>query len=739
MKKKKLFSLLLLVVLSVVLITGCGSNGLFDSTDTYSLTTVVENEEGEEKGGTISVEPEKDNYEKNDTVTITAKPNDFFSFVEWTGDVSSEEKSVEVVMDSDKNVIANFQRDTTVAVQYFANEVRGSISREILEVAGTYQSDRMLPAGSKIKLTATANDGFEFSHWEKGEENREVIGEEAEITVTVAEEVENYFARFKCTKEMVDSEDSDIGEVEVTNAHDLYSLEKGHIVLTATPKPSGVFTGWTQLPDEDYIVSHSAPTVEESKSIVLRGFGEVDPMADFEKAEGAFKVVNSWGANWGPYQNGTMHMTYAAAANANAMAYVQEKEESNYEPQAIATFDLSGSTSWRNYVNLEVFVTDSEGNEIANKYFYPYTFLKGGGHYFPDNKMVMDITELLVEAKNNSITDAYVYFAVYNNEAYGTVNVESFDVEIYGNGYSLDPSNATTTAHGIVPSEEIIDVKPTPEIASAVSISLEDIDKNAYTLSSSDNLERHSREITTHDVEKIMNNYKEVDNSSRTGLIPMNKQQWDTVMKNDTIKMLGNLPEPSDDKIDLTETQYFPPIGNQAAEGSCVAWGVTYYARTFNEAIENNWDFTGESYETADKSKLMSPEFTYQLINGGEDGGSIYVDALQVNKHMGVASLATMPYDDGNATAWGSENAWREAVKYRNPGPREDVGNGYFIMIDDVEDINTVKNLIANDYLVTISIDANLYGPPLWTVDNYVNPGPNHANTLAGFDDDFTL
>lgn len=70
-------------------------------------------------GGTINVltDPSPDcgnsGYELNTSVQVNAVPASGFSFTNWTGDVNSPIASVTVVMDSDKQITANFQEESS--------------------------------------------------------------------------------------------------------------------------------------------------------------------------------------------------------------------------------------------------------------------------------------------------------------------------------------------------------------------------------------------------------------------------------------------------------------------------------------------------------------------------------------------------------------------------------------------------------------------------------------------------
>jgi hypothetical protein len=57
--------------------------------------------------------------------------------------------------------------------------------------------------------------------------------------------------------------------------------------------------------------------------------------------------------------------------------------------------------------------------------------------------------------------------------------------------------------------------------------------------------------------------------------------------------------------------------------------------------------------------------------------------------------------------------------------------------------LESLKNWVASGNLATISVDANQYSNltsnDVWTLDTYVNPSENHANTVVGYDDNYVL
>ncbi len=67
--------------------------------------------------GTISKTPDQTTYISGSTVQLTATPDSCYHFVNWSGDTSSTQNPITLVMNSNKNITANFaiKKDTIVA------------------------------------------------------------------------------------------------------------------------------------------------------------------------------------------------------------------------------------------------------------------------------------------------------------------------------------------------------------------------------------------------------------------------------------------------------------------------------------------------------------------------------------------------------------------------------------------------------------------------------------------------
>jgi len=240
-------------------------------------------------------------------------------------------------------------------------------------------------------------------------------------------------------------------------------------------------------------------------------------------------------------------------------------------------------------------------------------------------------------------------------------------------------------------------------------------------------------------------NHNQLIKGHGTGLRPPSDEQWAKIAESayvvDTVSFNAATIPPS--KVDHSNESWFPPIGNQDGEGSCVAWAVGYYMKTFQEAKEHGWNLSEALWEggyyghpsLAYQGKIFSPDFIYHLINNGVDGGSTFYDAINLICSIGVSSWKKMPYDPGDHASWPSEEAWREAPFYRGNST-----SGYeYMWLSEDQDLTSLKNWIASDHLAVLTVDGNQYSQltndDVWTLDNYANPSENHANTMVGYDD----
>ncbi len=189
-----------------------------------------------------------------------------------------------------------------------------------------------------------------------------------------------------------------------------------------------------------------------------------------------------------------------------------------------------------------------------------------------------------------------------------------------------------------------------------------------------------------------------------------------------------NLP----DKADLTDK--FPPIGDQGAYGTCVAWAVAYNLKTALEGMEKNLDRNALS----SPSNQLSPVDLFTAIPDNQKGencnGTNFGFAFDVLQKRGVATLQTAPYSQiGNCTqaslqqSWTSNASGHKIKSYRK--------------ID--ASVNSIKQYIAKN--IPIVFGAKLADNFMtWNSDNVLSSHTTftqvgqhayHAMVISGYDD----
>lgn len=226
----------------------------------------------------------------------------------------------------------------------------------------------------------------------------------------------------------------------------------------------------------------------------------------------------------------------------------------------------------------------------------------------------------------------------------------------------------------------------------------------------------------------------------KRGLVGLDKlgssQELEVLVKNylDSNKYdLGALPG----KVDYSNSQYLPPVGKQE-ENSCVGWAVGYYLRTFQLAKEMDWSVSENGKPVP--SKVFSPNFLYNQINGGEDNGATLQEAGKLLKNVGAATLKDFPYNQGDYKTKPTYDVVRSGYKYR-------IKDSYSLF--SRSDISNIKISKLKEYLLTgdlpvVGVDAGYS----WEIphkdesgnfivtkdDSYIG---GHAVVVVGYDDSF--
>lgn len=172
-----------------------------------------------------------------------------------------------------------------------------------------------------------------------------------------------------------------------------------------------------------------------------------------------------------------------------------------------------------------------------------------------------------------------------------------------------------------------------------------------------------------------------------------------------------------------------PPTGDQGSQGSCTAWAVGYYYKTYQEWREHGWS-------TADPWRQYSPSFIYNQINGGVDQGSWFGEAFQLLCEQGCAPLILSPYNGADWTSWPREAAYDSALPYR-------CQEWHWFEVSDDGGIQAIKQLLdqGDNAVIGLSVYANYdninnYDTTYCVADLSGENRGGHANCIVGYDDD---
>lgn len=228
--------------------------------------------------------------------------------------------------------------------------------------------------------------------------------------------------------------------------------------------------------------------------------------------------------------------------------------------------------------------------------------------------------------------------------------------------------------------------------------------------------------------------YNVIVNGFGTGLAPPTEEQLLSMVG--VVNVLDAIEadfEALPEAVNLSTLPTFPAVGNQLSQPSCAAWAAAYYAYGFLEAVDNDWTLAS----SGEPGQLVSPAWTYARSNGGRDIGSSMDTNMMVIQDWGVASMATMPFDEHEFMDLGSASAFRDAPAHR-------ANEVFTIDYSDASTIEEIKLLVADGIPVTFGIDANEYvagfsdGNYILSSDEYSSLILNHAQTIVGYDDAVT-
>ncbi len=153
------------------------------------------------------------------------------------------------------------------------------------------------------------------------------------------------------------------------------------------------------------------------------------------------------------------------------------------------------------------------------------------------------------------------------------------------------------------------------------------------------------------------------------------------------------LPE----RVDNSQSPYFPAIGDQGSLGSCAVFASVYYQFTYMYNKAHGIVTTPEN--------TFSAKFTYNHVNHADkDAGSTFIANYRELTEFGAATLSEVPYDNDVKSWCPEESIYRNAAGRRLESFEEFELIGKedsFITSTDDEDLLPIKTALANGEVLT--------------------------------------
>ena len=237
------------------------------------------------------------------------------------------------------------------------------------------------------------------------------------------------------------------------------------------------------------------------------------------------------------------------------------------------------------------------------------------------------------------------------------------------------------------------------------------------------------------------------DFSDATAVISSAQEYYETQgIRTKDIAKTGADSLPS--SFDLSESKYFPPVGDQGGLGSCATFSAVYYQ--FSYAVNENRDVAA-TYENT-----RSPQVVFNYIASGSSDGTTHLQNYSFLELYGAATMADIPYSDKDQMNWHAyKNIWREGLRARLKDYYifEELGEeNTQITSPDDSDLDAIKTALLDGkvlgYSTTIEswVHSNLKTNPdapgnnayagqevIYACDGTKGP---HAMAIVGYNDD---
>ena len=184
--------------------------------------------------GTISLNPTSAGnvYGENAVVTVTASPDPYYLFLEWTGDLTGSVSPTTITMDADKTIGATFFECRTTLTMAVNDSLMGSTTP-------SGETDRT--CDEIVPINATPEEGYYFVNWTGSEGIEDPDAQSTTVTMDENKSVTANFVEISYTLTMGTS-----GNGTTTPVAGDHEYGEGAVVsITANPGSGYVFSSWT--------------------------------------------------------------------------------------------------------------------------------------------------------------------------------------------------------------------------------------------------------------------------------------------------------------------------------------------------------------------------------------------------------------------------------------------------------------------------------------------------------------
>ena len=223
-RMRKIF--FLLSIFAIVLSCSSDETSTPDPIVKYTITLSAE------EGGTVSTEG--GTYNQGSKITVTATPDGQYLFKEWSD--GSTVNPREITVNSDLTLKATFVKKTYPLSVTIDGE--GTVQEQVIIQGST--AETQYNAGTTVRLTATANEGWVFAGWTGDIESADLV---VEVPIEKGTSVSALFKRDSFELNITIEGEGTVKE-EVIVQPSQYDYETV-VRLTAVPAEGWEFVGWT--------------------------------------------------------------------------------------------------------------------------------------------------------------------------------------------------------------------------------------------------------------------------------------------------------------------------------------------------------------------------------------------------------------------------------------------------------------------------------------------------------------